>query len=606
VQLTAVAASGYQFSGWSGALSGSTNPATITMDSDKIVTATFTQVSGGHLFEDNFESGNLAAWDGQESTASISMVNPYQGTYHLSGSLSSGANNGWSGVYKSIAGTNPVYLSADVLFNAPPNTDGEDQWVLAFTQSTAGNALAYAGIRQVGGVLYWAIWYISSGTTLTYQVSGTTYTSGWHDLELVVFRGSANDGWVEFYVDGVLTCSAYNLDNDGRMLSYARVGFSFSDAPSAASSTVFIDNVVIDASTATPTEYSLTANVVGSGSVAKNPNLALYVSGASVELTATPAVGYVFSGWSGDLTGTTNPASITMDSDKTVTATFTLIPPSEYTLTINTVGSGSVTKDPSQATYASGTLVQLTAVAASGYQFSGWSGALSGSTNPATITMDSDKIVTATFTQVSGGHLFEDNFESGNLAAWDGQESTASISMVNPYQGTYHLSGSLSSGANNGWSGVYKSIAGTNPVYLSADVLFNAPPNTDGEDQWVLAFTQSTAGNALAYAGIRQVGGVLYWAIWYISSGTTLTYQVSGTTYTSGWHDLELVVFRGSANDGWVEFYVDGVLTCSAYNLDNDGRMLSYARVGFSFSDAPSAASSTVFIDNVTIDGASD
>jgi hypothetical protein len=132
-------------------------------------------------------------------------------------------------------------------------------------------------------------------------------------------------------------------------------------------------------------------------------------------------------------------------------------------------------------------------------------------------------------------------------------------------------------------------------------VYFNAPPNTDNEDQWVLAFTQSTAGNALAYAGVRQVGGTDYWAIWYFA-GTTLTYQVSDIVYTGGWHNLELAINRGTSSDGWVEFRVDGVLICSAYNLDNDGRTLSYARVGFSYSDAPSAAPATVDIDNVTID----
>jgi hypothetical protein len=41
VQLTAVPDSFAEFSGWSGDLSGSDNPATITMDSDKNVTATF-------------------------------------------------------------------------------------------------------------------------------------------------------------------------------------------------------------------------------------------------------------------------------------------------------------------------------------------------------------------------------------------------------------------------------------------------------------------------------------------------------------------------------------------------------------------------------------
>lgn len=68
-----------------------------------------------------------------------------------------------------------------------------------------------------------------------------------------------------------------------------------------------------------------------------------------------------------------------------------------YTLTINTEGSGSVIKDPDQITYSYGTDVLLTAVADPGWAFDHWSGDLSGSANPSTITMDGDKTVTANF-----------------------------------------------------------------------------------------------------------------------------------------------------------------------------------------------------------------
>jgi len=74
--------------------------------------------------------------------------------------------------------------------------------------------------------------------------------------------------------------------------------------------------------------------------------------------------------------------------------------PTQYTLTTNTVGSGSITLNPPGGTYDSGTIVTLTADPDSGWQFDSWSGALSGSQNPTTITMDSNKSVTATFTEI--------------------------------------------------------------------------------------------------------------------------------------------------------------------------------------------------------------
>src|SRR6185503_9460327 len=115
-------------------------------------------------------------------------------------------------------------------------------------------------------------------------------------------------------------------------------------------------NITMDGNknvTATFTQitYTLNVTVVGSGSVAKNPDMANYPSGSVVQLTATANAGWVFSGWSGDLSGSNNPENITMDSNKNVTATFTQV---TYTLNVTVVGSGTVTKNPDQATYNSG------------------------------------------------------------------------------------------------------------------------------------------------------------------------------------------------------------------------------------------------------------
>ncbi|MFC1499237.1 polysaccharide deacetylase family protein, partial [Verrucomicrobiota bacterium] len=58
------------------------------------------------------------------------------------------------------------------------------------------------------------------------------------------------------------------------------------------------------------------------GTVNKSLDLAEYPDGWTVELTATPANGYVFLGWSGDASGTANPLNVTMGSDKNITAQF--------------------------------------------------------------------------------------------------------------------------------------------------------------------------------------------------------------------------------------------------------------------------------------------
>jgi M6 family metalloprotease-like protein/uncharacterized repeat protein (TIGR02543 family) len=74
--------------------------------------------------------------------------------------------------------------------------------------------------------------------------------------------------------------------------------------------------------TVTDLKYTLTVKVVGSGTVGKSPNQVSYEPGTVVTLTATPVSGWTFSAWSGNLSGATNPAAITINGNKTVTATF--------------------------------------------------------------------------------------------------------------------------------------------------------------------------------------------------------------------------------------------------------------------------------------------
>jgi hypothetical protein len=147
-----------------------------------------------------------------------------------------------------------------------------------------------------------------------------------------------------------------------------------------------------------PSSFSLAAGVVGNGTVTKVPNQSTYAYRSTVQLTATPGTGYHFVGWSLDASGTTNLIPITMNSNKNVLATFAI---NTYTLTVNSGPNGNVTKNPDQPTYDHGTVVQLTAAPASGYHFVGWGGDASGKANPLSLTMNSDKTVTATFSDSS-------------------------------------------------------------------------------------------------------------------------------------------------------------------------------------------------------------
>jgi pectate disaccharide-lyase len=151
----------------------------------------------------------------------------------------------------------------------------------------------------------------------------------------------------------------------------------------------------------TTTTFTLTTTASPStgGSVARSPNASSYASGTVVTLTAVPATGFIFSGWSGDASGTNTSTTITMNANKTVTANFTASTTSfTLTTTANPSTGGTITRSPNATSYASGTVVTLTATPASGFSFGSWSGSVTGTSTSITVTMNANKTVTANFT----------------------------------------------------------------------------------------------------------------------------------------------------------------------------------------------------------------
>ena len=129
-----------------------------------------------------------------------------------------------------------------------------------------------------------------------------------------------------------------------------------------------------------------------------------FPTGTTVTLTATPAAGSSFTGWSGACTGT-GTCTLVMDGARSVTASFALDATS-YLLTVSKAGNGTgtITSEPAgincgtdcSETYTPGTVVALAAAPAAGTYFTGWSGACTG-TGTCLVTMDGSKTVTATF-----------------------------------------------------------------------------------------------------------------------------------------------------------------------------------------------------------------
>ena len=147
-------------------------------------------------------------------------------------------------------------------------------------------------------------------------------------------------------------------------------------------------------------EYSLTTNVEGKGSIAEEVIVASAVNsydyGTTVRVTATPETGWEFSEWKGDIISSENPISITITEPKEITAVFKR---KQFDVTVTIQGKGTVNQElvVQSTKYDYESQVKLTAVPSDGWQFSGWSGDVSSTVNPLTISVDRSKNLTAIF-----------------------------------------------------------------------------------------------------------------------------------------------------------------------------------------------------------------
>jgi uncharacterized repeat protein (TIGR02543 family) len=140
-------------------------------------------------------------------------------------------------------------------------------------------------------------------------------------------------------------------------------------------------------------QYTVTLSAVTNGSITGLAAGGKYLTGTTATLTAVPAAGYVFTGWTGGASGTVNPLSVTVTQDQTIGATFVR----EYTVTLSAVTNGNITGLAAGGKYVTGATATLTAVPAAGYVFTGWTGGASGVVNPLSLTVTQDQTIGATF-----------------------------------------------------------------------------------------------------------------------------------------------------------------------------------------------------------------
>jgi len=366
VAILAAAADGWHFVRWQGDVSATSAAASVTMNADKAVTAVFE--------EDAAQYALTVQVQGQGTTTPAAGQHTYDDGTVVP--LSAAAADGWHFVrwQGDVAGTSPsssITISSNKSVTAVFEQDAA-QYTLTVNVQGQGATTPAAGQHTYDE---------GAAVPLTATPAG-----GWH---FVRWEGDASGAQesTQVTMDSAMTVTA-----------------------------------VFERDTA---QYALTVNVQGQGTTTPAAGQHTYDQGAQVNLGATPAQGWHFVRWEGDVSGVNPNVGVTMDSSKSVTAVFEQ-DAAQYTLTVNVQGDGTTDPNAGQHSYDANAAVEVAATAADGWHFVRWQGDATGTAPTLTVTMDRGKSVTAVFEQDAAEYVLTVNVQgSGSTNPVPGQHSYA-------------------------------------------------------------------------------------------------------------------------------------------------------------------------------------
>ncbi len=348
VSISASPAVGWAFSNWVGDVSSASSPnTTVTMNADKTVTAVFTALDTYTLNMDVSGQGTVSPATGSYSYYEGEVV-----------SISANPANGWRFEYWQGDVANSNSLNTTVTMNANKTVTAVFSEIPTYTLQLS----------------------INGQGTITPSPGSYIHEPG----DLVAISATPAEGW--------------------RFVNWTG---GVAD-PNSPSTTVTLDaNKNITANFAPRDSFALTVNIEGEGSTSPAAGTHNYARDEVVEVTATPAAGYKFDSWIGDVS---DPAAatttITIDADKVITARF--VPLTYYELTIEVDQNGTTEPAPGTHSYPDGQTVSISAEPDEGYMFAGWIGDVADPQKATTtVLMDGNKTVIAIFEKKPEPFVFE-------------------------------------------------------------------------------------------------------------------------------------------------------------------------------------------------------
>ena len=626
VTLTANPSPGFQFAGWNNALSGANNPATLTMNANKNVAAIFAAVNtGNQIAHQETRTGGAANSTKVKTAAPVTAVGGqlYLAAISTRPKVSavsvSGLGLNWTLVKAQCSGRNTTGVEVWKALGTPMSNDTVTATFASAPNNAAMTVSRYAGVDEVaplgnllsantkgvngicsGGIdsgAYSFNFVTSMDKSMIFAamaMRNKTHTPGAGYLERAeVQQGSTNTASVAVAEKSIASVSAVLVNG------------SFSGSIDWAAVAVELKP-----------KLNFIVSTAGSGSVALNPLGGIYSTGAQVISTATPEPGFQFAGWSGDLSGSDNPVTMIMNGNKSVTATFTLLPPPQYQLTVNNIGTGSVTLNPPGGVYNENTVVRLTAMPSPGFEFASWSSDLSSTAKSDSITMNADKTVTATFrplpvavihqeTRIGGASNAATVTTFGNVSLGNGHIYLAAIS-TRPKVSVLAVSGL---GLN--WKLVKAKCAGRNTTAIEvwmAQASTNSASALEGSGAVTAIFAKAPSAAVIAvshYAGAAAVS-----PIGNIVTGNTNGANANGAC--SGGVDKNSYAFNLATPRNGAMIYSAVALKARVhtpgpgYTERTEVRQVSGANIsGLAVEDRPIAAVTTITA-NGSFDGAVD
>ena len=453
IQLSAAPTASSLMQGWSGGGCTGTAGCTVTLTADTAVSATIVAAQALTVAFAGTAAGTVSASPGSlncsSSAGSCTQLFPRNtllslsalpGTHSMFTAWSGGGCTGSSGCSLTLSADTTVTATfapafalavtvqgsgAGTVSSAPGGyTCASGTCTFRFAPGTAVTLSAAANLA--GGSQFTAWGGACSGAstcplTLNSDLAATATFTHYNQLTISSVTGSGSVG----PTDASWSCTSGNAPcthayaTGSSVTLHAAPGTSWAFDPGfggdCSGSPDCTLQISVDRAVTAVFQPQLTINIAGSGTVGGDATCATskctpdFAPGTSLNLTATPAQGYLFSGWTNGCTGS-SACSLTLSAPATVTATFVRL----YTVSVTTQGAGTGSVSTSVTpvsqvvngntitwSYVAGASLTLTATAGGSSAFSGWGGDCVGTTPTCNLNnLSANRAATATFGQV--------------------------------------------------------------------------------------------------------------------------------------------------------------------------------------------------------------